>query len=311
MGEHNHSRTRSDKFEWRSRCHYCAASHPLSEIWKQIQPDYSGWHWCICATYLFYHNQRQLKSNMIMSRTREGSKVIDIRGTSQRSVSINDEWFSAHGISACDTVPGKFMIGKFKALKIVMTGSHCLNKISVADEQDMETVYTQCTAFIGACYCFPNETDVFQARYKLWPKKFANFKVTKALHRKTLLPMTEAFCEDLHRAYLQVTTWRSVLSNSPVIKPESCGWFPNKNSKLLEPILLPANESLLPESMKWFIWSGCASSSQCSIERCICKLAGLLCSFFWACQADSCCKNWQSAHTNDIEVGGHKEDDAN
>ena len=39
----------------------------------------------------FYHNQRQLKSNMIMSGTSEGRKVIDIRGTSQRSVSINDE----------------------------------------------------------------------------------------------------------------------------------------------------------------------------------------------------------------------------
>ena len=142
------------------------------------------------------------------------------------------------------------MIGKFKALKIVMTGSHYLNKICVVDEQDMETVYTQCTAFIGAWYGFSNETDVSPARYKVWPKKFANFKVTKALHRKTLLPMTEAFCEDLHRAYLQVTTWRSVLSNSPVLKPESCGWVPNKNSKQLEPVLLPANVSLLPESMK-------------------------------------------------------------
>ena len=121
---------------------------------------------------------------MIMSGTSEGRKVIDIRGTSQRSVSINDEYPSAHGISACDTVPGKFIIRKFKALKIVMTGSHCLNKIGVVDEQDMETVYTQCTAFIGACYGFPNETDVSQVRYKYSQRNWPTSKSPKLLTGK-------------------------------------------------------------------------------------------------------------------------------
>ena len=45
----------------------------------------------VFVLHIFYHNQRQMKSNMIMYGTSQGRKVIGIRGTSQRSVSINDE----------------------------------------------------------------------------------------------------------------------------------------------------------------------------------------------------------------------------
>ena len=55
--------------------------------YNQIIADHTD----VFVLHIFYHNQRQLKSNMIMSGTSEGRKVIDIRGTSQRSVSINDK----------------------------------------------------------------------------------------------------------------------------------------------------------------------------------------------------------------------------
>ena len=238
----------------------------------------------------------QLTCNIFMCGTSAGRTSADIRASAKKHADIVDALLPAHVISGCDTVSSMYGIGKGKVITTLKTGNHSLSKLGSLEEGDLRQASQQCVAFAAACYGFPHETNMSALRYKVWTKKMGNHNRTKAPELRSLPPTTEAFHQHVLRAHLQAAIWRNALCEPPDLNPEDFGWVMDSNGKL-EPVPLPANVPLVPESVKKIIKCGCSSLEPCSTARCSCTSAGISCSTFCACQASDSCRNPQTVNS--------------
>ena len=100
---------------------------------------------------------------------------------------------------------------------------------------------------------------------------------------------SEAFEENVKRAHLQAIVWRSLEDSSlPELDVEKYGWVKDSKLKTLQPVLLPTNVELAPETVMRLIRCGCKSVNPCRTLSCSCKRDGLNCTIFCACYASGC-----------------------
>ena len=84
-------------------------------------------------------------------------------------------------------------------------------------------------------------------RVEMWGKKMSKKRVTSAPDLKCLPPITEAFAQNVYRAHLQASIWRSVLSpHPPDIDVTQYGWSKDETSKTLVPVTTPSDVALAP-----------------------------------------------------------------
>ena len=127
-----------------------------------------------------------------------------------------------------------------------------------------------------------------ETRWRVWASKTGR---TSAVPTKlcSLPPTSEAFEENVKRAHLQAIVWRSLEDSSlPELDVEKYGWVKDSKLKTLQPVLLPTNVELAPETVMRLIRCGCKSVNPCRTLSCSCKRDGLNCTIFCACFASGC-----------------------
>ena len=101
-------------------------------------------------------------------------------------------------------------------------------------------------------------------------KKDVKKRVTSAPDLKCLLPTTEAFAQNVSRAYLQAAIWRSALSSHPPsVEVTQYGWSKAEASETLIPVTTPSDVALAPPYILEMIRCGCASDEPCRSAQCI------------------------------------------
>ena len=124
--------------------------------------------------------------------------------------------------------------------------------------------------------------------WRVWASKTGR---TSAIPPKlcSLPPTSEAFKENVKRAHHKAILWRSLEdSNLPELDVEIYGWVKNSELKTLQPVLLPINVELAPETVMRMIRCGCKSEIPCRTLSCSCKGDCLTCTIFCACYAAGC-----------------------
>jgi hypothetical protein len=78
---------------------------------------------------------------------------------------------------------------------------------------------------------------------------------------ESLPPTTEAFLENVKRAHLQMSVWKSVKdSNPPNVEVENFGWMKDCAGKCLDPVTLPPDVKLAPDFVMQLIKCNCKIS---------------------------------------------------
>ena len=156
-------------------------------------------------------------------------------------------------------------------------------------DSPIEAVIAQATKFISACYGqYSTSESMSETRWRVWASKTGR---TSAVPTKlcSLPPTSEAFKENVKRAHHQAIMWRSLEdSNLPELDVEMYGWVKDSKLKTLQPVLLPINVKLAPESVMRMIRCGCKSENPCRTLSCSCKKGGLICTIFCACYSAGC-----------------------
>ena len=84
------------------------------------------------------------------------------------------------------------------------------------------------------------------------------------------------------------------------------GWLKDLKLKTLQPVPLPANVELAPETIMRMIRCACKSDNSCRTRACSCTRDGLKCTIFCACYAAGCMQpdsylafsfNWTTSQT--------------
>ena len=156
-------------------------------------------------------------------------------------------------------------------------------------DSPIEAVIAQATKFISACYGqYSTSESMSETRWRVWASKTGR---TSAVPTKlcSLPPTSEAFKENVKRAHHQAIMWRSLEDSSlPELHVEKYGWVKDSKLKTLQPVLIPTNVELAPETVMRLIRCGCKSVNPCRTLSCSCKRDGLNCTIFCACYASGC-----------------------
>ena len=188
-----------------------------------------------------------------------------------------------------------------------MSGKHLTTLSQLGATED--SMITQATALIAACYGSKVEGNMNIHRYQLWKTKMANSKVHSAPLLKSLPPSHCAFVEHVHRAQYQAIIWKSAIhSDQPDLDPTLYGWHRDENGTTLYPVTLPHGVFAAPENILQLLKCGCTTSRPCSSGRCGCVTAQMSCSIFCSCNAGSDCCNEQ---TRALAVNPGEDDDDN
>ena len=236
---------------------------------------------------LHYYHAENMKNRITMESPIKERRVIDIGKTVEKHVSFVSELLPAHALTGCDTVACYYGVGKGTALKVLKDG-HSLSLLGVIDSP-IEAVIAQATKFISACYGqYSTIESMSETRWRVWASKTGR---TSAVPTKlcSLPPTSEAFKENVKRAHHQAIMWRSLEDSSlPELDVEMYGWVKDSKLKTLQPVLLPINVELAPETVMRMIKCGCKSANPCRTLSCSCKRDGLNCTIFCACYAAGC-----------------------
>ena len=171
----------------------------------------------------------------------------------------------------------------------------------------MDEIVQQASAFIGACYGYPGETNMTSVRLKVWARKMGNKKLNLAHDLKVLHPTAEVFEYHVYHTHLQAAIWKSYKAmDPPVLNPEHYGWKYDDDEEIMVPIALPVDVDEAPVEVLKMIKCGC---STCSTARCSCRQAGLSCSPFCKCRYDHECKNPHTKHIHGPVTDEEEEDD--
>ena len=91
-------------------------------------------------------------------------------------------------------------------------------------------------------------------------------------------------------------------SSGTHLDPTKFGWPKNKNTKSLEPVMLPASTAPAPDYILKLVCCSCASDSPCATSNCGCVAANLTCTAFCHCQCSSVCKNEQTKAAEETDI---------
>ena len=99
---------------------------------------------------------------------------------------------------------------------------------------------------------------------------------------KTVPPTSEAFKENVLRAYFQVAVWKSEPEPDP---PQ------NTDGYVMKPQRLPSDVALASPEVLELLRYGCSTDEPCRSQRCRCNSGQLPCTFFRACRGGPNCRN--------------------
>jgi len=129
-------------------------------------------------------------------------------------------------------------------------------------------------------------------RYRMWTKNVGKPKISLTPPLRSLPPTTEEFIEHVKRAHSQCCIWKSAMDQSPPqLNPLKYGWFRDDTRKSLEPVMLPDNVTIAPDSVLQMIRCGSLQQTKCSIARCECFVLKFSCTIFCGCNGDGSCVN--------------------
>ncbi|KAG0715042.1 hypothetical protein GWK47_012833 [Chionoecetes opilio] len=132
-------------------------------------------------------------------------------------------------------------------------------------------------------------------RYRHWISSMGRKSAASVHQLKTLPPTSEAFVENVKRAYFQACIWRSALTGeAPDMDPLENGWVSDDDFGVLMPVTLPPQTEIAPAAVMKLIQCGCSSETPCSTERCGCVAGQMSCSAFCRCRAEirTCRNRW-------------------
>ena len=111
----------------------------------------------------------------------------------------------------------------------------------------------------------PKEKSImFTVRYQVWVRKTARKNASLCLKLKSLLSMTEAFCEHMKHAHNLAIEWRGALElEPPAFDPTKSGFHKEEASKTLSAITVPDATTLAPLEVLKMISCGCCSDEAC------------------------------------------------
>ena len=179
---------------------------------------------------------------------------------------------------------------KFNVVHCTSTGflsCHMIGDIQlpVASYQKM---IEQATQFVLACYQISDKKTMTEARVHAWKSKMR--KNTLEVPKLCSLPPTsEAFGQNVLRAYHQTELWlNSLKSDPPSINPTDHGWTRIDGSTMLIPTIVPNDIPLAPKELLKVIKCGCDNKHPCATNRCGCRSQDLRCTLFLCVQRRRC-----------------------
>ena len=251
---------------------FMAASKGASGV-AVVADDTDVW-----ALLLHHYLEQNLDIPIIMESPIHGRSVIDIKETAAEYADLIPNLLAGQSLSGCDTVAGRFGIGK-KMLDTIK--QHSLSLLGETEAPWTEVV-KQATQFAVATYGQISCRTLCEAKAKIWKTRIG--KGSSTMPKLCSLPPTDvAFQENLKRAHLQTFLWKNALRFKPQkLDPLEYGW--HKDGDMLCPTTVPAGNQLVPLYIQKIISCGCSSDTACESIRCGCTKAGMTCSVFCACQ---------------------------
>jgi len=161
-----------------------------------------------------------------------------------------------------------------------------LNSLGVVDVL-WDVVVKETTEFMVTAYG-GSGVAMSECGQWLWVQKTARSMGAPKLC--SLPPTTEAFVENMKRAYFQVVQWYAALdSDSPPLEPRDYGWEADGINKSLSAV--PAGVLLAPDYVHRLIRCGCESATACKSGNYRCTGQQIPCIIFCACTAGLFCFN--------------------
>lgn len=252
-----------------------------------------------------YYVLKNLSCTLLMEGTSSQRTIIDIKATCNTHANIIPQLLPAHALSGCDTVAQVNGIGKATVVKQLKRG-YKLDSIGNL-EVDMKTVNTEATSFIAACYGKIGD-DMSSVRYGVWLSKMGNKSAKKMPKLQSLPPTSESFFENVKRAHIQASIWRTALDpDPPKVDPTKFGWTKDPRSKVLIPTTNYDAKPSAPAYILQLICCGCASENPCATSRCGCYLARLDCTLFCNCSQTGNCQNIWTKEADERRAVEHGE----
>ena len=249
---------------------------------------------------LHFSEQEKLKCSIILEPTSCERTSVDIQATVKQNADIIPNLLAAHGLTGCDTVAKLHGIGKGTVITTLKRG-YTFTQLGHLNSS-LDDVMREATSFICACYGSKHKEDLSEARINVWSKKIGKKNITAAPPLKTLPPTTEAFRENVLRAHVQISVWRSaMLPEPPSFDPTDYGWTREENTKTLTPRTLPTDVAVAPPEVLKLLRCGCSTNEPCSSHRCGCYKGRLPCTFFCACLGELNCRNPFNKHDDGEE----------
>ena len=244
---------------------------------------------------LYFCNQGDITSKVLMVSPIAGRAVLDISETIETHTSIIPDLLQTHALTGCDTVASCFGIGKATGLKVLKTGKHRLDLLGNTTSA-LSDVENQAVQFMLACYGQSTCKSLTEARQKMWAMKVGRSKAA-APALCSLPPTNDSFRQNTLRAHLQVAIWlNSLESHPPDLDPICYGWNKDEGSNILTPTTVAEGVEMVPEEILKAIKCSCKSDKPCQSTRCSCKSAGIACTVFCVCQSGLVC------HNRDMEI---------
>ena len=78
-----------------------------------------------------------------------------------------------------------------------------------------DDVMVEAVKFICACYGSKERNDMSQIQVDLWSKRMGKKNITAAPPLKSMAPTMEPFRENVLRAHVQISMWKSVTQPDP------------------------------------------------------------------------------------------------
>jgi hypothetical protein len=242
-----------------------------------------------------------------MEGTSAERSLIDIGATTKKHSKIVPQLLAAHALSGCDTVAQMSGIGKARVVKVLKNGLE-LSKIG-DPAVSIANVIKEATVFIATCYGTKAKDDMSKARYEKWLSKVANRKVTTAPKLRSFPPTSEAFAENVKRAHLQTSIWKSALDEYPPdLNPSNFGWVKDTTSKSLSPVTVPQDVLPAPPEILQIISCGCSRNEACSTCQCGCRKGQLACTVFCKCTKEGNCHNPWTKYATEPSDDDHESD---
>ena len=254
---------------------------------------------------LLVHFYWKLRPLAAITMKRFNGKTIDVNATAMTLGDKCVQRLPMHAITGCDSVSYPFGKDKVSSLKVIMD-SHDLD-IEVFGESNatISDVVRTGWCIFGRLYSAKCDTTMNALRYKIFST------MLKVPSLKSLPPTDDSLVLHLKRAHIQAMLWKAVDRNQPP-NVDLCdyGWEMSAGT----PSPVRASKPVGPPELLKVIACRCSSDTPCRRNNCNCSSAGLSCTTFCKCEANTdLCQNTftiKSVNEVDEEDSDAVEDDS-